>query len=104
MIYSLSRLLEILFFGIVDIDKLLGIAIDQRKPAALHLNHDSMSFSEYMENVGHLVFDLGDLSWDKGFRISEAVSEFSAEQLSTHQLLESSHPGIPPAGTGHWPR
>lgn len=92
MIYSLSSLLEIRFFGIVDIDELLRIAIDQRKPAALYLNHEPVPFPERMEYVGHPIFDLCDLPWDERFGTCEAVAEFSSEQLSTNQLLKSAHP------------
>ena len=91
-VQPLIRFFEIARFGAVDIHELLRIPVDQRKPAALNLNHNAMPFPEGMEDIRHPVFNLCDFSGDKGLRIRKAVSEFPAKQFSSYQLLETAHP------------
>src|SRR5262249_14599430 len=69
---TLGRLLEIGFGRLVDIDELLGIAIDKRKPGALHLDHQAVPFPEGVKDVRHDVLDVGQLAGRHrfGFRVA----------------------------------
>src|ERR1035437_6400431 len=87
----MGRFVEIRLAGGVDVHKGLGIAVHQGEPGALHLNHDTVSTAESMQNVGHTELNLADLAWLEGFRLFEAVPELAAEDIATHKLLITSH-------------
>ena len=48
MINPDSRFLKILCIHIDNISEFLGIAVNQREPAALNLDHDSVTFFKQM--------------------------------------------------------
>jgi hypothetical protein len=68
-VYPLSGLNEISRLSTVDIQKLLRIPINQRKPAALHLNHDPVPLPQRVEDIGHTEFKGRYLSGRKRLRI-----------------------------------
>ena len=81
----MRRLLEIGFGGVIDINKLLGIPVNYRKPTALHLHHDSVAFFETVIFVPQVIFDLGDLAGHKGFGFFKAVAIFAPKNICSHQ-------------------
>jgi hypothetical protein len=44
----MNRFLKIIFLGVINVHKFLGIAIDHGKPGALNLDHDPMTFKKTM--------------------------------------------------------
>ncbi len=52
MVNAMCGLNEIGIFRVVDIQKLLRIPVDKRKPGILDLHHDAVSLSECMAHVG----------------------------------------------------
>lgn len=80
---------EILGRCFVDVlNILLRIAVDQRKPSALDLDHDSMSGFESVVNILQRDFDGGDFIRLEWFGGNEAVAEPSSEYLATdHELV-----------------
>ncbi len=87
----MGRFVEIRLAGGVDVHKGLGIAVHQGEPGALHLNHDTVSTAESMQNVRHSELNLADLARLEGFRFLEAVPELAAKDIATHKLLIASH-------------
>src|SRR5262249_11039281 len=57
MIDALRGLLKILLVRLVDVAEGLRVAIDQREPRALNLDHDAMPASEGVEDVWHRPID-----------------------------------------------
>jgi hypothetical protein len=55
-IHPLSGFDKIAGFGCVNIFELLRIAVNKRKPAALHLNHEQLSLLECMEDIRQRIF------------------------------------------------
>jgi len=49
----LGSLLEVRGFGVGNVGEGLWIAIREREPRALHLDHDAMAAAECVEEVGH---------------------------------------------------
>ncbi len=86
----------------VDIQKLLGVAIDQRKPRTLHLNHDAVAFSKRVPNVGQAEIDGGHLAGHKRFGMLEAVAEFASQHFATYEHLVAAQvfPLLPQSGSG----
>src|ERR1035437_3535605 len=87
----MGRFAEIRLAGGVDVHKGLGIAVYQGEPGALHLNHDTVSAAESMQNVRHSELNLADLARFEWFRLLEAVPELAAENVAPHKLLITSH-------------
>src|SRR5215510_5715637 len=54
-----SGFLKIGFGGVVDVDEFLRVAVYQREPTALNLNHDLVSRLERVMNIVQGDFDLG---------------------------------------------
>ncbi len=69
MVQALGCLFEILRPGLIDVLELLGIPVDEREPAALHLDHDAVTLLESVADIGHPVLNFCDLSRDEGLRI-----------------------------------
>src|SRR5580700_2698951 len=67
--YSLSGALIIRVLCMVNIAIDLGIAIEHRKPAALHLDHDPMSLQECMVFISERKIQPGRFVRDHRFRI-----------------------------------
>src|SRR5579863_3014432 len=77
--HALRRLLELFRFGVGNIRERLGIAVGEREPRALHLDHDPVSAPERVVQVGHREVDVRDLARLEGRRFLPAVPEFGAE-------------------------
>ncbi len=71
------------------IDVLLRVAVDQRKPAALHVDHDAMPFLERVTNVLKRKIDLGNFAGHERFRFFITVSKPAANDFAANHLLES---------------
>jgi hypothetical protein len=82
-----GRLLEIRLAGGRDIDEGLGIDIDQREPAALHLDHDAMPFLKGVRDLVHVEGDLCRLAGHQRFRPFIAVAELTPEDFGPYQAL-----------------
>src|SRR5207253_3755004 len=89
-IHPLRRLLEIRRLRVRNIQKLLRVAIHQRKPRTLDLNHDAMAWPERMQHIRHPILDLLLLARCERLRLRETVAELTAERLAPHKLLISS--------------
>src|SRR5262245_31168176 len=74
-INALRGLLKILRPRLWNINKLLRIAINQREPRTLDLNHHPMPASESVINIGHLEVDRGWLIGRHRFGLFKAVAE-----------------------------
>ncbi len=57
--YLLGGLLELLRLGIGNVGEGLRIAIGQREPGALDLDHDAMAAAKGVVEIGHGEIDLG---------------------------------------------
>ena len=68
VIDPLRRSLKVSFLRVIDIDKLLRIAIDEREPRTLHLDHDPAAAHEGVIDVGHRELDLRYMSRHHCFR------------------------------------
>src|SRR6185437_9495490 len=70
-----------------NIDEGLRVAVDQREPAALHLDHDPVAL---FEGVGDLVNIKGDLSrsvGNEGLGFFVAVAKFATKDLGADKAL-----------------
>src|SRR5215468_259131 len=90
-INALRGLLKVLRPRLWNINKLLRIAINQREPRTLDLNHHPMSAPERVINIGHLEVDRGWLIRRHRLGLFKAVAELSAKRLAVHQLLITAH-------------
>ena len=71
----------------VDLHELLRIAIGQREPRALDLQHDAMSRAEGVRDIGHVEGDAVGLGPARTQRLLEALAVLAAERLSPYKLL-----------------
>ena len=83
--------MKVFEFGARNIDERLRIAINQRKPGALNLNHHAMAASERMEYVGDREFNFRDLARFERLRFLEAVAEFASKHIAADELLVTAH-------------
>ncbi len=61
---ALGRFLEIRLLGAVDVDKCLGVAVDQREPGALDLDHDLVTGAEGVGDVLQREIDRRRPGWE----------------------------------------
>src|SRR5436190_21965853 len=92
--------MEVLGFGGGNVDKSLRVAINQGKPRALDLNHHTVPAPKGVADVGHRELDLGDFARLKRLRFFEAITEPSAEHVTTYKLLVASHAHVSGVRTG----
>src|SRR4051794_27017756 len=78
---------EVRRFGMRDIDKGLRIAVNEREPGTLDLDHDAMALAERVGNVGHLEGDAVGLAGLEGDAAFEAFAEAAAERFAANELL-----------------
>ena len=90
-INALRGLLKIFRPRLWNIYKLLRIAINQREPRTLDLNHHPMPAPERVINIGHLEVDRGWLIGRHRLGLFKAVAELRAKRLAMHQLLITAH-------------
>src|SRR5580692_2955884 len=85
---SVDRLDEVARLGRENTGhKRLRVAIDERKPTRLDLDHDLVVALECVEHVVELELDLRDLPRDERLRRLVAVTEPAAERFATYQRL-----------------
>ena len=84
----MCRGLKVFFRRVSDRQEFLGIAIEHRKPAALHLHHQLVPFPECMVDIGQGETDPGDHAWFERPRILKTVSEFPPHDVPSHQHLK----------------
>ena len=65
----------------------LRVSVNQRKPTALHLNHDPVSFLEGVQHILELERYVRNLIGDKGLRFLERVTEPPTHNIGPDQLL-----------------
>src|ERR1700754_2386078 len=81
------RFLKIRSTAGLNVYKSLGIAIDQREPAALHLDHDPVSLFKGMSDLVHVVFYLRCLPRNQRFGLFPAVTKLTPEDLRSDKAL-----------------
>src|SRR5713101_1451197 len=74
-----------------NVHELLRIAVGQREPGALNLNHDSMSRAESVSHIRKLELDVIRLTGIEGYGLFEALAILAAERLAANQLLIAAH-------------
>jgi len=90
----MCRFLEVFFLGVENITELLGIAVDDRKPGALDVNHNPMSFLEAVAFIAEVKFDFSHQVGHERFWLFEAVSVLAADNFACQKHLEVSHSHI----------
>ena len=90
----MNRLLKIFDLGMKNVHKLLGIAVDHRKPGALYLHHDPVTFSEAVALVSKVKRNLGHLVRNYWLRMFKAVPVFTPEDFTGKKHLKMPHPHI----------
>ena len=76
------RFFEIFRIGIIDVQELLWIPVSQRKPAALDLDHQAVSFFEGMRHIRQFKFHPLCLAGFEGNRVFKTVPEFAPHDLA----------------------
>ena len=95
MVNSVGGLDEIGLIGIKDVvDKFLGIAVDERKPTALYLDHNAVAVFEGVQHVLQRQFNIGNLARGEGFRFVEVVAIAPAKHLAADHLLVMPHADV----------
>src|SRR5262245_8853425 len=89
MIDSNGRFPEILLFCLRNISKSLRISVYERKPAALDLNHDTMTWQKLMGNLIEFKAQTRLFAWFEGFRVFIALSKFPPEHISPHHSFQT---------------
>ena len=86
---TVCRLLKVLGFGKINIlDKFLRIAINQREPRALNLNHDPVSLFETMKYVEQFQVHLSRNADFKRCRMLKRISKPATYHLApNHHLI-----------------
>src|SRR5262249_57443248 len=99
MIDPLRGLLEILILSLIDVQELLWIAINQREPCALDVDHYSMALLERVVYVGHREGNARDFVRLHRRRLRPALAIFRAHRLAPHPHFVTLHllpPSFPP--------
>jgi len=91
VIDPLCCLLKVFFARLVNVAKLLRIAVHEREPGALHLHHDAMTAPEGVIRIRHDPFDFRHFSRFKRLGLREAVAELAPHGLASDQLLIAAH-------------
>src|SRR5215813_14239069 len=87
----LRGLLEVLVFGLIDVHELLRIAVDQREPSALDMDHYSMALLESVIDVGHREGNVRNFVRLHRLRLRPTIAVFRAHRLAPHQHLIAVH-------------
>ena len=80
--------------------ELLRIAVHQRKPRTLHMNHNPVSATERMVDIRQLEFDLLHFARRERLGLFETLSELAPEGLAANELLIAAH--LDDAIGGRW--
>src|SRR6476646_4877085 len=84
-------LLKIFTGSLVNVDKCLRVAVRQRKPGALYLHHNAMSFFKGVRYVAYFIADTFYFSRCKRFRFFVAVTVAAPEDLTMYQHFITTH-------------
>src|SRR5437667_7222535 len=87
----LGCLPKIFLARLVNVAKLLRVAVHEREPRALHLHHDAMPASEGVIRVRQNPFDFRHFARFEGLGLREAVAELAPHDFAAHKLLVSAH-------------
>src|SRR5260370_5752433 len=80
--------LVVRFLGFEDIrDKGLRVAVDDRKPSALDLNHDAMTFFDDVVSRVKVNAKGSDGAGNKGFGLFERIAESAPKHFVAHPQL-----------------
>src|SRR6202167_569333 len=90
-IHAFERLPEIVRWRLGNLDKLLRIAVRQRKPGTLHLHHDPVPRPPGMRDVRQIERNPVRLVGIKRHGLFETLAELTAERLTANQFLVSAH-------------
>src|SRR5215510_3141180 len=87
-VHTLGRILKVGVASPEDIrDKRLRIAVHERKPGGLNLQHDPMAFLKRVIHVWQRERDLGDLARLHRFGLVVAAAEAGAKRFTAHKHL-----------------
>src|SRR5688500_4608644 len=88
-IHALSGFAEVFRLGQEDVgNELLGVAIDERKPGALHVHHQPMPLLKPMQHIEKLDANLSGLPRLKRLGLFIALAKSSSKHLaSDHHLI-----------------
>ena len=78
---------EVALLGLVDVDELLRVAIEDWEPRALHLHLDAMSGLEGVSHVGEVYLYALDLAGSKRLGRGETVTIAASHNIGTHHYL-----------------
>ena len=91
---SLSRRLEVALVGRVDVDEFLWVAIEQRKPTALNLNHQSVPRPESMADIlERELYDRRLVRFER-FGLLKTLTELAAKDVAADELLVPPKPHV----------
>jgi len=65
----------------IDVHEFLWISVNNRKPGALDLNHNSVPFEECVAFVAEIEFDMGHLTRHKRLGVFKTVPVFPSEDI-----------------------
>ena len=95
VIETLRCLDEIIRFCLEDITEFLWVAIHQREPTTLDLNHDSMSAAEAVIGIGQGKEYFRRLIRLERFWLFKTVTELASNHIAPHELLIAAHLNLP---------
>ncbi len=95
--------LKSLSFALVDIHELLRVAVHQRKPAALDLDHQPVALLKGVRHIGKFVFNTLYFIGLESFGLLKTIAETAAHHLATNQHLVTADRVITTAIAAHWP-
>src|SRR5215510_9528655 len=87
----LRGLLEVLVLRLIDVHELLRIAINQREPCALDVDHYPMALLECVIDVGHREGNVSSFARLHRLRLRPTLAVLRAHRLATHQHLIAVH-------------
>src|SRR3990167_1183357 len=84
----MSSFYKIGFFRIKYIRyKFLGISVNKRKPTALNLHHQAMTFHKGVAHIRNFKMNFSYFARNKRLRFFKTFAVSSSEYLTAHQLL-----------------
>jgi len=84
-------LLEILLICCVDIAKSLRVAVDEREPRRLYLDHQAVTGTNRMQRVRKSELHFGHFSGLEWLVLLEAIPELATEDIPSDELLVAAH-------------
>src|ERR1039458_630686 len=87
----LGRLAKILWLGGRNVHERLWVAVNQREPGTLHLDHHPVPGAEGVKDVGNGKLDGCYLAGLERLGLVQAVAEPAAKHIPTDKLLVTAH-------------